>query len=92
MTTFVELIAEVSKDGRVCPQPTPWNRLWELLPERRRVGVGWEPPLEAWWQTSDSDKRDRFHLHHRWASERGALDAATNLIPNMKPEDWHTER
>ena len=31
--------------GRVCPQPTHWHRLWVLLPNRKRVGVGWVPAL-----------------------------------------------
>jgi hypothetical protein len=96
MTAFEHLMVEANKDGRVCPQPMVWNRLWELLPNRRRVGPGWEPPppliLAAWWETSDSDKRGRFHLHLRWASEHGAIESVTNLLSSMKPEDWHTER
>jgi hypothetical protein len=63
MTTLADLMTEASKDGRVCPQPMIWNQLWELLPDRRRVGAGWEPPLPlilaAWWEASDSDKRSR---------------------------------
>jgi hypothetical protein len=95
MTMLEKLIAESSKDGRVCRQPMPWNRLWELLLDRRRVGVGWEPPLPlilaAWWEASDNDKRERFHLHLRWASEHGAIDSIAALVSHMKPEDWHTE-
>jgi hypothetical protein len=96
MTTLEELIAEASKNGRVCLLPIPWNRLWQLLPNRRRVGVGWEPPLPlilaAWWESSDNNKRERFHFHLRWASEHGAIDSVADLLSNMKPEDWHTER
>jgi hypothetical protein len=96
MTTLEHLMAEAKKDGRVCPQPTVWNRLWELLPNRRRAGPGWEPPLPlilaAWWEASDSDKRNRFHLHLRWASEQGAIEPVANLISTMNPKDWYTER
>jgi hypothetical protein len=96
MTKFQELMAEASKDRRVCPQPMVWNRPWESLPGRRRAGAAWEPPLPlilaAWWEASDSAKRDRFHLHLRWASEHGALDAVADLLSSMKTEDWHTER
>jgi len=94
--TLDEMIAEGSKDGRVCPQPMVWNRLWELLPNRRRLGAGWELPLPlilaAWWEASDSEKRSRFHSHLRWASEHGAAAAVAHLLSSMKPEDWHTER
>jgi hypothetical protein len=96
MSTLADLMAEACKEGRVCPQPMVWNRLWELLPERRRGGVGWEPPLPlilaAWWGASDGEKRNRFHSHLRWASEHGAIESVATLISNMEPDDWHTER
>ncbi len=94
--TFDEMIAEATKNGRVCPQPMVWNRLWESLPDRRRRGLGWEPPLPlilaAWWETSDGDKRARFYSHLQWASEHGASETVAHLLAAMKPEDWHTER
>jgi hypothetical protein len=94
--TLDEMIAEASKNGRVCPQPMVWHRLWELLPDRRQRGAGWEPPLPlilaAWWEASNSEKRSRFHLHLRWASDHGAIDPVAQLLVSMKPEDWHTEQ
>ena len=30
------LIEFCRQDGRVCPMPTPWDHLWNMLPERRR--------------------------------------------------------
>ena len=37
MTDTVEsLIAYCQENGRVCPQPTHWHRLWELLPKAER--------------------------------------------------------
>ena len=33
-------------NGRLVPMPTPWNRLYELLRDRRRkASGGWEPAL-----------------------------------------------
>lgn len=32
MTTLDEVLAEVQKNNRVCPQPKKWNELYELLP------------------------------------------------------------
>jgi hypothetical protein len=95
MTTFDELFAIAGKDDRVCPQPMVWNRIWEALPDRHRKGPGWEPPLPlilgAWWETSDSEKRERFHLHLRWACEHGAAEAVAVFLSNMMRDDWHTE-
>ena len=31
MATLEHLMVEANKDGRMCPQPMVWNRLWELL-------------------------------------------------------------
>jgi DNA-binding CsgD family transcriptional regulator len=25
-------------EGRICPQPQPWNELWDMLPDKERVG------------------------------------------------------
>jgi hypothetical protein len=94
MKTPEEIIAENAKYRRVCPQPTLWNDLWNLLPDRRRVGAGWEPALPlilaAWHHSSDSEKRDRFLLHLKWAESHEAMEAVTSFLDAMTPGDWHT--
>jgi len=45
MTTLDEIIEFAQAEGRICPVPTRWNELWEMLPDCKRVGFGWEPPL-----------------------------------------------
>jgi hypothetical protein len=78
---------------RVCPVPQKWNELWKLLPQRRRVGVGWEPPLPlilaAWWHTSDDEKRNQFFFHIRWAADHGALETVSAFLNSLEPEHWH---
>jgi hypothetical protein len=45
MSDAVEgLIAYCREGDRVCPLPPLWSRLWEMLPNRKRVGAGWQPP------------------------------------------------
>jgi len=87
------LMAYVVEEQRVCPQPQIWNRLFNLLPERRRVGNGWEPPLPlilaAWDNTSDLEKRERFHLHIRWAADHGAFDQINQFVRALPSEHWH---
>ena len=90
-----ESLAFSQAERRVCPQPQRWNELWELLPERKRVGAGWEPSLPlilgAWWHTSDVEKRERFLSHIRWASEHGELSKVAAFIKSLGPEQWHHE-
>lgn len=89
------LLDHARSDGRVCPLPQVWNRFFELLPNKRRIGAGWEPPLPlilgAWHYTSDADKRERFLLHIRWAADHGALEAASKFIRILTPDQWHCE-
>ena len=96
MSTGVEeLLAFCQAEQRVCLQPQPWNELWELLPDKKRVGAGWDPSLplilSAWWHTSDEDKRSRFQSHIRWAAEHGALPSVSSFIKSLGPEQWHHE-
>lgn len=89
------LIAYSSEGGRVCPLPIFWNELWEMLPHRRRVGVGWEPPpplvLAAWAETTPDAKRARLHEHFQWAFQHGALDDVAKLIRSLTEDQWlHT--
>ena len=37
--TVERLIAYCRENNRVCPLPPLWNQLWEMLPNRTRVGL-----------------------------------------------------
>ena len=90
--TVESLIAYCRENGRVCPQPVHWNRLWELLPNRRQIGVGWEPALPmilAGWSASDQSKMQRLTEHIEWAEQHGVLRTATELLRKLREEDWH---
>lgn len=88
-----DLLAFARGNGRVCPQPQRWDDLWKMLPNRRRVGRGWMPPipliLGGWWASSDLDKRHRLEVHLRHAAEHGALDAVDGYLLALPERDWH---
>lgn len=92
--TLDELLAISTKDDRICPQPMAWDKVWKMLPNRRQTSSGWEPPapliLTAWWHASDSEKRQRFQLHLRWAHEHGAAARVADLLLSLKTGDWYT--
>lgn len=87
------LMVYAKESGRICPLPQAWNQLFNLLPDKRRVGNGWEPPLPlilaAWDHSSDLEKRERFLLHIRWAADHGALDRVNQFIRAIPPSGWH---
>ena len=95
MTTLDELIGEIREKERICPNPQPWNRLWFMLPDRRRVGQVHERSapliLAAWHHTSDAEKRERFLTHLQWANDHGALEKISDFLAGLSSEDWHDE-
>ena len=86
------LLEYVRAEGRVCPMPDYWNQLWEMLPDKKRVGSGWEPPLPlilaAWWDTPLLAKIMHLNEHIRYAAEHGVLDEVDVFLRGLKPEKW----
>lgn len=70
-----------------------WKQLWELLPDRRRKGRGWEPALPltlaAWWDTPILMKKQRLREHVEWAETHGALDEALEFMRSLPEDDWY---
>lgn len=90
--TTKSLIAYCRENSRVCPMPPRWNALWELLPDRKRAGGGWQPPtpliLAAWNDTPTMFKMLRLAEHIEWAAEHGALESVADFLRGLREEDW----
>ena len=90
--TVESLVAYCREDNRVCPLPSPWNGLWEMLPNRKRVGAGWQPAppliLAAWYDTPAMLKMLRLTEHIEWAAQHGALDSVARFLRELNEEDW----
>jgi hypothetical protein len=88
-------VAQMDREGWICPNPAPWNRLWEMLPEKRQIGNGWEPSvpliLAGWAYSTDAQKRERFLTHLAWADDHGAVEAVLKFLESLSQEDWHTQ-
>jgi len=93
MQALEALLSYVNEGSRVCPMPVQWDELWQSLPDRRRVGNGWEPAapliLAGWWASTNDDKRERLAYHIRWAFEHGAFEAADRFLRMLPTEHWH---
>ena len=88
---LADLLEYVRADKRVCPNPQEWNRLWELLPDKNRVGSGWDPPppliLAAWYEPA-MFKMIRLEEQIRYAAEHCVLDQVDAYLRGLKPEQW----
>lgn len=87
------LIQRLRSEKKICPQPKSWNKLYELLPNKKREGSGWKPSLPlilaAWYDTSDLEKWDRFISHIKYGLDYGLEDELLQFINSLKDEDWH---
>ena len=93
MITVEDVLAEAQKNKRVCPQPQKWQELYELLPNKKRKGLGWEPALPlilaAWWDTPAMSKMLRLREHIEWAALHGCLDQVHGFIQSLSEDEWH---
>jgi hypothetical protein len=91
--TLDEVLAIAKQNSRVCPLPPQWNRLYELLPAKRRVGNGWEPALPlilaAWHDTPAIMKTLRLQEHIEWADSHGALAAVARFLVSLPEDQWY---
>jgi hypothetical protein len=93
MITLEEVIMEAKKNDRVCPQPLRWQELYEILPEKRRKGMGWEPSppliLAAWWDAPALSKMMRLREHIEWADKHRGLDKVYDFLCQLPESEWH---
>ena len=93
MPTLEEALAEAQKNERVCPQPDAWNKLYQMLPNKRQIGAGWEPALPlilaAWWDTPALLKMLRVREHLEWADKHGCLEQVHSYLCRLAEKDWH---
>jgi hypothetical protein len=72
--------------------PLRWRALWELLPNRTRIGSLWEPPapliLADWHEATGLQKMLRLETHIEWAHRFGALDKVDAYLRGLREEEW----
>lgn len=93
VSSIQDLIDYCRKNNRVCPMPNKWSELYELLPDKKRVGGGWEPALPlilaAWYETPALAKMLRLAEHIKWAANHGVLDEVESFLRGLQEDDWY---
>lgn len=91
--TLPTVLALAAENGRVCPKPSQWSRLYELLPNTRNDGYGSIPSapliLAAWGESDDGQKIDRLREHLEWAAKNGALERIHSFLASLPENAWH---
>jgi len=91
--TATALVEYCRANGRFCPQPQSWHRLWEMLPDRKRKPTGgWNPPipliLSAWHETTGLDKMMRLSEHIQWADEHNSIIEIDAYLRELPESQW----
>jgi len=93
MATLETVLAQIQANNRVCPMPQKWQQLYELLPNKRRAGAGWEPSLPlilaAWDNTPAMSKMLRLREHIEWAAAHNCIDEVHTFLEALPEEQWH---
>lgn len=86
--TFNELLSYVQSNNRVCPAPTVWQELYQIL---SNTGKELPPPLilGAWWHSTDNEKAQRLKEHIEHAHENGVLKEIVSFILSIPDSDWY---
>ena len=91
--TLDALLGYIKHQGRVCPVPTRWHELFEMLPDRVHTATTREPPLplilSGWHYSSNLEKMVRLALHVRWADAHGALARIDSFLRGLPETEWH---
>ena len=87
------LIEYIQSDGRICPMPDYWNKLWQMLPERKqKENGGWNPSLPlilaAWWNTTTEQKRERLIQHIQHAANHDILEKVDSFLRKLSSDQW----
>ena len=90
---FQQLLDYCQAGGRVCPVPDKWHELYQMLPNKKRNGLGWEPALPlilgAWWDTPLLLKVLRFREHLEWADDQGIIQTADSFLRSLPEDQWY---
>lgn len=89
----LSLVEYVRQNGRFCPQPKAWDRLWKLLPNRQqKPSGGWSPPfpliLSVWWGATGLDKMLRLQEHIEWADTHGVINQVNTYLRELPEDSW----
>jgi len=83
-----DLLEDVFKHDRACPQPKEWQALWKMLPKIDDKNPR-SPLVLCAWYGPDEDKKERFREHLEWADSAGVLDQVYGYLRILSGDQWH---
>ncbi|MDE2607336.1 MAG: hypothetical protein KGL68_15580 [Burkholderiales bacterium] len=86
-----ELMAEIRKEGRICPLPTRWLEFYRVLQDAAHGAALPAPPMSgsAWAANTPATKRNCFAAQVAWAVEQGCVPQAYEFLSALPKSDWY---
>jgi len=93
MTNIVDILAMIKENNRVCPNPLMWQKLYDMLPNKKLIKSDWQPPLPliltAWHYSNDDQKSLRLSEHIEWSDKNGCIEKICQFLSSLSEDDWH---
>ncbi len=93
VSTFDDVWSYCTASNRLVPMPQHWNRVFELLKNKRqKPSGGWIPSmpliLAAWNSTMPIEKQLRFKEHIQWADDNNQLEEISDYLRALSESNW----
>lgn len=94
---LADIISHMEGHRYICPIPQSWQHVYSLLPGKKRVAAGFDPPvpliLGAWGHTNDQEKRQRFQIHLEYAVKNNVVNDVCDYLAGLSAGEWlHEEK
>jgi hypothetical protein len=86
--TLPVTLALASENGRICPKPPYWAKLYDMLPGTRRDSYGSIPAEPLPEASGDEQMLGRLREHLQWAQQHGALDRVHQFLARLPEGAW----
>lgn len=87
--TLDDLLTEIRRNNRVCPQPSVWKKLYDYLPNKTPQLASVPATVQEWQMTPPLQKRARLRQHIEWAAAQGVLKQVHKALAALPEEKWH---
>ena len=89
--TLEDLLAEIRRNNRVCPQPLAWEAFFRVLGENAAGAQLPARPLvgKAWASTPALAKRMCLREQVEWAAAHDCIEPAYRYLSRLPDAEWH---
>ena len=84
--TLESLQEYCAANNRVCPLPTKWNDMFNMLDDHEKLDL--PLILNGWEMSSPLEKKLRFGEHIKSASTNNQLDEVGKYLRSLSEDDW----